>query len=187
MIKSDIIDDIKHFQWKEIISHGNRLEDLNDAQWRFLKGLVAELLVEKYSGIDGLTRVGQPHYDYVWDKHQIRVELKSLFSAKMYDKYGKVKNNFTVKLNNSNGTNKKEKMSADEVAEILLVVYNDGAFAVDQTTVIERSQAGGDGFVVKLKKTDIIEISGKMSATDTTSFDLKEKISNAIRESIQSL
>ena len=67
---------------------GNKLEDLNDRQWRFIKGLVIELIVEKYSGEDGLTYVGDSFKDYFWKKYNLTVELKSGLSGSMYGKKG---------------------------------------------------------------------------------------------------
>ena len=184
MISSEILDALKSFEWQDIIIKGNKLEDLNDQQWRFIKGLVAELIIEKHSGPDGLKYVGEDHKDYDWPKFNLTVELKSGFSGSMYVKKGSLRKHFSIKFNNSNGTNKKDKFDPDEVADILLVVKNDGAFVVDKETVIRCSRKGGDGFGVILTKDDITVITGKISVNNTDTLNLKERITDAIREVI---
>jgi|694.fasta_scaffold02179_5 hypothetical protein len=184
MITDNILQDLKSFEWQEIINKGNQLEDLNDRQWRFMKGLVAELIIEKHSGPNGLVYVGEDHKDYDWPHHGLTVELKSGLSGSMYGKKGKVQSKFNIKFNNSNGTNKKDKLDPNEVADILLVVKNDGAFAVDKNTVISRSKKGGDGFDVHLYRSDIIEITGKMSVNNAVSLDIKKRLEDAIRQAI---
>lgn len=180
----DVINALKSFEWEDIIAKGNMLEDLNDRQWRFIKGLVAELIVEKHSGPNGLKYVGADHKDYDWPKFNLSVELKSGLSGSMYGRRGNLNKHFGVKFNNSNGTNKKDKLDSSEVADILLVVKNDGAFAVFKDDVIRCSRKTGDGFVVILTRNDIIEITGKIAVNSTVNLNLKEKITNAIREVI---
>lgn len=179
-----ILDALKNWEWQDIITKGNKLEDLNDRQWRFMKGLVIELIVEKHSGPDGLIYVGEDHKDYDWPLFDKTVELKSGLSGSMYGKKGQLSKNFTIKFNNSNGTNKKDHLDPSEVADILLVVKNDGAFVVDKDTVIRCSRKGGDGFEVRLFKTDIIELTGKIIISNTDNLNLKERLTNAIREVI---
>ena len=183
-MQQEVIDAVKAFDWLGIIGKATRLEDLNDRQWRFIKGLVAELIVEKHSGPNGLVYVGADHKDYDWPHFGLSVELKSGLSGSMYGKKGQLNKNFTIKFNNSNGTNKKTKLDANEVADILLVVKNDGAFIVDQATVIRCSKKGGDGFDVVLTRDDIIEVTGKIAVNNSDNLNLKEKITNAIREVI---
>jgi len=181
---SIIIDALKQFEWESIITKGNKLEDLNDRQWRFIKGLVAELIVEKHSGSNGLKYVGENHKDYEWQIFNLSVELKSQLSCSMYGKKGATCKNFTIDLNNSRGTNKKDKLDCNEVADILIVIRNDGAFALDKETVIKHSIKTGDGFDVRVSKNDIIELTGKIVVNNTNSLNLKERITDAIREVI---
>ncbi len=183
-MQQEVIDAVKAFDWSGIIGKATRLEDLNDRQWRFIKGLVAELIVEKHSGPNGLVYVGADHKDYDWPHFGLSVELKSGLSGSMYGKKGQLNKNFTIKFNNSNGTNKKTKLDASEVADILLVVKNDGAFIVDQATVIRCSKKVGDGFDVVLTRDDIIEVTGRIAVNNSDNLNLKEKITNAIREVI---
>ena len=183
-LNQEIVNALKNFEWQDIIAKGNKLEDLNDRQWRFMKGLVIELILEKHSGSDGLIYVGEDHKDYDWPLFDKTVELKSGLSGSMYGKKGQLNKNYSIKFNNSNGTNKKDHLDPNEVADILLVVKNDGAFAVDKDTVIRSSSKGGDGFVVTLSKNDIIEITGKIEVSNNDNLNLKERITNAIREVI---
>jgi hypothetical protein len=183
-MNEDIVKAFKSFEWQDIVTKGNKLEDLNDRQWRFIKGLVIELIVEKHSGQDGLKYVGADHKDYDWPKHEVTVELKSGLSGSMYGKKGQLNKNFSIKFNNSNGTNNKSKLEAAEVADYLLVIKNDGAFIADRDTVIRCSRKGGDGFDVVLSKDDIVELTGKITVNNSDNLNLKEKITNAIREVI---
>jgi len=183
-LSQEIIDALRKFDWHQIIDKGNKLEDLNDRQWRFIKGLVIELIVEKYSGQDGLTYVGDMFKDYHWKKYNLNVELKSGLSGSMYGKKGNLNKNFLIKLNNSNGTNKKDTLSPDEVADILIVIKNDGAFVVDKNTIIRCSKKTGDGFDLMLNRGDVIQLTGKLYPKTMNNLNLKEKIMNAIRSVI---
>ena len=183
-LSQEIIDALRKFDWHQIIDKGNKLEDLNDRQWRFIKGLVIELIVEKYSGQDGLTYVGDMFKDYHWKKYNLNVELKSGLSGSIYGKKGNLNKNFLIKLNNSNGTNKKDTLSPDEVADILIVIKNDGAFVVDKNTIIRCSKKTGDGFDLMLNRGDVIQLTGKLYPNTMNNLNLKEKIMNAIRSVI---
>ena len=183
-LSQEIIDALRKFDWHQIIDKGNKLEDLNDRQWRFIKGLVIELIVEKYSGQDRLTYVGDMFKDYHWKKYNLNVELKSGLSGSMYGKKGNLNKNFLIKLNNSNGTNKKDTLSPDEVADILIVIKNDGAFVVDKNTIIRCSKKTGDGFDLMLNRGDVIQLTGKLYPNTMNNLNLKEKIMNAIRSVI---
>ena len=177
-LSQEIIDALRKFDWHQIIDKGNKLEDLNDRQWRFIKGLVIELIVEKYSGQDGLTYVGDMFKDYHWKKYNLNVELKSGLSGSMYGKKGNLNKNFLIKLNNSNGTNKKDTLLPDEVADILIVIKNDGAFVVDKNTIIRCSKKTGDGFDLMLNRGDVIQLTGKLYPNTMNNLNLKEKIMN---------
>jgi hypothetical protein len=183
-IKQEIIDSLKSFEWDKIITKCNGLEDLNERQWRFAKGLIVELIVEKHSGVDGLTYVGKDHKDYDWPKYDSTVELKSGVSDTIYGKKGNLRTSYSFKLNNSLGTNKKSVLDPKDVADILLVVKNDGAFVVDKQTVIDRSKSNGDGFDVILKKEDIIEISGRIVVDNPECLNIKQRLLDAIRQVI---
>ena len=184
-MNQNIIDDLKAFDWQTIIEYGNSLDDLNDGQFRFIKGLAVELCVEKHSN-GNLVYVGAKHKDFDWPKHNITAELKSQLSTGMYNKKGRLKKNYSIKLNNSHGTNKQVTIDPADVADVIIVVRDDGAFAIDQATAIRNAKAGGDGFEVKVSRDEIVELTGLVVPDRTFDTNLKEKISNAIRDSLPS-
>lgn len=183
MINPDIIQELKQFNWQTIIDFGNSLDDLNDRQWRFLKGLVAELTVEEHS-FNNLKYVGEDHKDYNWPSQDLTVELKSQLSGPMYTKKGLLRKNFSIKLNNSNGTNKKDVLDLTEVADLLLVVRSDGSFVIDKTTVLTNYRKGGDGFEVVVAASQITEISGKIQPKNKFQTQIKKDVTDVIRKSI---
>jgi hypothetical protein len=184
-MNQNIIDDLKAFNWQTIIEYGNSLGDLNEGQWRFLKGLVVELVTEKFSN-GNLIYVGAKHKDFDWPRHNISisVELKSQFTKSMYDKKGRLRKNYTIKLNNSHGTNEKKKMDIADVADLIIVVRDDGAFAIDQDTAIRNAISGGDGFEVKVTKSEIVELSGLIVPDKVYNTNLKQQIMTVIRNSL---
>ena len=180
-----VISDFKEFNWQKIINWGNSLNDLNDAQFRFLKGHAVEIAIEKFADGD-LTYVAEVHRDYVWPKHNISVEAKTQFSAPMFDRNGNLKDKFDIKINNSNGTNKKTALNPNDVADYVLVVRKDGAFVVDKETVIHKSKGNGDGFTCTVGKQDIIPITGKLNATVVPN-GIRKGVDRIIRESLENI
>ena len=183
MINSNIISELKKFNWQTIIDFGCSLDSLNERQWRFLKGLVVELAVEEHSE-KNLIYVGQDHKDFDWPINNISVELKSQLSGPMYTKKGQVRKNFSIKLNNSNGTNNKHTLNPNQVADILLVIRNDGVFAIDRSVVMANYKKGGDGFEVVVTADQITEISGKINSGKQYTNTIKEDVKNVIRNAI---
>jgi len=184
-MNQNIIDGLKAFDWQTIVEYGNSLDDLNSRQWRFLKGLVCELITEKCSN-GNLVYVGQDHKDFDWPRHNISisVELKSQLSARMYTKKGRLRKNYPIKLNNSHGTNEKKKIDAKDVADIIIVVRDDGAFMIDQATAIKHAKPAGDGFNVTVTGDEVIELSGLVVPDKVYTTNLKEKIMTVIRDSL---
>ena len=179
-----IINDLKSFNWQKIIDYGNGLDDLNDAQLRFIKGRAVELSIEKFADGD-LKYVGEVHKDYDWPKHNISVEAKSQFSAKMFDRHGKLKDKFDIKINNSNGTNTKTVLDPADVADCVLVIRKDGAFVVDRETVIANSKSDGDGFVCRVEPNQITPLTDKLVANPSQPANISEGINRIIRESLE--
>lgn len=182
-MNQNIIDDLKAFDWQTIIEYGNSLDDLNDGQFRFIKGLAVELCVEKHSN-GNLVYVGAKHKDFDWPKHNITAELKSQLSGGMYGKKGHLKKNYTIKLNNSHGTNKQKTINPADVADVIIVVRDDGAFAIDKATAIRNARSGGDGFEVKVTKGEVVELSGLVIPNKTFNTNLKRIIIAAIQASL---
>ena len=183
-MNTEIIDDLKAFNWQTIIDYGRSLDDLNDSQWRFLKGLVIELTIEKHSNDPTFKYVGAVHKDYEWSKHNIAVELKSQMSAKMYTSKGHLRPNFSVKLSNSMGTNTKRRMTRADVADVLVVVTDNGAYAISQKTLLANQKKLGDGFSVTVTSADIIELSGVITKKTTYANGIKQAMMAAITAAI---
>ena len=177
-----VITDIKLWNWQTIIDFSNSLDDFNDAQWRFLKGLIIELAVEKHSE-PTLQYVGQVHKDFVWGRHGIDIELKSNMTASMYTKKGKYRKNYSIKLNNSMGTNKKA-LSAQDVADIIVVPTKNGVFALDRATVLANHTLLGDGVSVKVTGSEIIPITGPITQHTAYATNLKQAIMAAITQAL---
>ena len=186
MLSNEVIKDLKDFDWQAIVDYGNSLSDFNDAQWRFLKGLIAELTVEANSK-NNLEYIAEEHRDYVWPKYNIDVELKSQLSDNMYNKNGTLRKNYEVKLSNTNGTNKNKTLPQSHVADCVIVVRNDGAFVIDKQTVMAHAKVQGDGVSIKVPKEKIVEISGRILCKNTYNNNLKQLIMDAIRNDIPSL
>ena len=180
-----VTDAFKDFEWQKIIDYANSLSDLNDAQLRFIKGLAIELAVEAMSNSD-LTYVGKKHKDFDWPSQGVSVELKSVVSQRMYNKKGQVKTLPGIRLNNSMGTNK-DALDPNNIADWLVAVLKDGAFAVSKQTVLSKAKHCGDGWDLKLTKNDIVEISGKIEKKNDYDPKLADIIRNAIKQSLSGL
>lgn len=185
-MNQNIVADLKDFDWQKIIDYANSLADLNDAQLRFLKGLAIEAAVEKFSNSD-IKYVGEKHRDYVWPSQgDISVELKSIVSQGMYNKKGEIKSLPGIRLNNSMGTNK-DRLDPDTIADVLIAVLKDGAFAVSKQTVLSKAKHLGDGWELKLTEDDIVELSGCIKTKNTYDTKLSESVRNAVQQSLSSL
>lgn len=185
-MNQNTINTLKKFDWQKIIDYANSLADLNDAQLRFLKGLAIESATEKFSNTD-IKYVGEKHRDFVWpSQNDASVELKSIVSQGMYTKDGHVKSLPGIRLNNSMGTNK-DKLDPDTIADILIAVLKDGAFAVSKQTVLTKAKHLGDGWELKLTEQDIVELSGKITTKNTYNTKLSESVRDAIKQSLSNI
>ena len=183
MIDQEVIDDLKNrVNWETVLKYGNGLDDCNDKQWRFIKGLVIELATAKHSK-NLLTYVGEDHKDFDWTERNLTVELKSQMSAKLYDKKGKLAKKFSIRLNNSNGTNKSTILDPAIVADIIIVPRSNGVFIIDKDTVMKYYKHKGDGFDVIFPNTVITEITGRKDIEKKT-LGLKQIILDAIQNAI---
>jgi hypothetical protein len=180
-MNANIINDLKALDWQTIINFGNSLSDLDEAQLRFLKGLVVELTVEKYSDIK---YVGDVHRDFEWKRHSVDIELKSQLSLSMHTKKEKLCKTFNIQLSNSYGTNNQDALDLDNVADILIVVRKDGAFVIDRHTVMEHAVKRGDGWFLKIPNTKINDLTGLIKQQTTYQSTLKQDIINLIKQAI---
>ena len=181
-MNTQIVNDLKQYDWNFLIGYGKCLDQLNTRQFRFIKGFVCEELVASEDAT--LSCVREDHRDFYWNKHNVSIELKSQLSQSMYKKKGELRKTFIVKFTNSNGTNKKDVLDPAHICDITLVIRNDGAFIVDKETVIKNLIKTGDGFDLKLTNKDLIEISGYVQDTAKYDIDLEKVMVDAIRESI---
>lgn len=174
----------KTIDWQKVIDVCQSLDDLNDSQYRFVKGRTIELLIQELSnGV--LEFVGEKHKDFNCKKYKCTVELKSLVSQNLYNKKT-MRPNFTVKFNNSNGTNKVE-INPNHVTDYLLVVLKNGVVLVEKKVVLENLKHQGDGWDLKLQPDKVIEISGKVDINTKYIINMKEKIDSVITNTIRNL
>lgn len=179
----EIIEDLKKFSWQFIIDYGNSLSQLNDKQLRFLKGFVCEQLVACEDSTLELVRID--HTDFIWHKHNVTIELKSQLSMCMYGKRGNLNKTFVIKFTNSNGTNNKNTLLNDEIADYTLVIRNNGSFLLDKETVLKNLVKTGDGFDVKINRDQLIEISGPIKQVSKYNVDIETKLVEYIRNGIE--
>ena len=186
-----VLNDMKNFNWQKIIEIGNGLTDLDNQQWRFIKGLVVEKATAKNSGKDGLVYVGsdKDHMDFNWPKHNVTVELKSIFSETLYTKKDQLREKeYNILFNNSNGSNKLDKLVKEQVADYLIVVTSDGAFVVDQDTVIKKADSEGDGFKLKVKIKDVVRLTdNKIIVENAKCLGLRKVLEDAIDKMLDSV
>lgn len=176
---------LKSYEWQNVIDLTPSLETLNESQFRFLKGFIIEIATEKCSNGE-LKYVGLPHKDFDWTTLNLCVELKSVTSSSFFKKNGHLRDYFSFKLNNSNGTNNKNSLMNTDVCDIIVLIKNDGVAIVDKETVIENSIKTGDGFYVNLQKKDIIMITEKLIPKSRETINFKKVIENAIQEQLKS-
>lgn len=180
----DFVNWAKNLNWQKIHNVCDSLNDLNDSQYRFLKGRVIELLIENFSnGV--LTFVGEKHKDFNCDKFNCTIELKSEISNTLYTKKG-LRSTFGVRFNNSMGTNKSS-LDPAHVADYVIIVKKDGSVLVDKSTVLKNVKSHGDGFSLILKPNDVVELSGKITTTEKFDINLKKHVDNLITETISNL
>lgn len=178
------IDWAKTVDWQAINNVCNSLDDLNDSQYRFLKGRFIELLVEHYSK-GFLEFVGEKHKDFNCNQYNCTIELKSEVSNSLYNKKS-MRPNFSVIFNNSMGTNKVA-IDPDHVTDYLIIIKKDGVILVDKKTILENVKSNGDGFVLKLQPNKVIELSGKLSPNKKYELNIKKKVDLLLKETIINL
>lgn len=176
---------LKSYKWQNVIDLASSLATLNESQFRFMKGLIIEIATEKCSNNE-MKYVGLPHKDFDWIPLNLTVELKSMTSSSFFKKNGILRDTVTFKLNNSNGTNKKNTLTDSEVCDIILLIKNDGVAIVDKETIIKNLIKTGDGFIVNLTKKDITMITEKLVSKSEQTINFKKVIENVIQEQLNS-
>lgn len=175
----DAIEEMKRFDWETILDKANSLSAFNKASWRFMKAKIIELIVEKYSN-GNLVYVDEKHKDFDWPSKNISVELKSITSSKIFtEKRKKLKQKYSILLNNSMGTNNKNMLDISEISDIILVIYIDGVFAITKDTALKHARKNGDGYRLFVPKQDIIPIALRKDFAASN-----ENLSNVLSEII---
>jgi hypothetical protein len=103
----------------------------------------------------------------------------------MYTKKEGLRKNFSIKLNNSNGTNKKATLSPSEVCDIIVVIRNDGAFLVDKDTCLKYAKSNGDGFELNVSSNLVTELSGVISKKIKYPSTLQDSFMKLMKDKIE--
>jgi hypothetical protein len=185
-IDKKILKDLRGFDWQKVLDYGYSLTDLNDAQLRFFKGLAIEKAIEHASN-GAIKYIGEEHRDFHWPKRKLYIEGKSQFSDTLFTKKAQLRGTLKIKLSNSNGTNKKGSIDPNDVADLLLLIRQDGVVVIDKQVVVAQSRADGDGFVLTVKSSDVELVVGPLSVQNVYKTNLKEELYNAIERSLSSL
>jgi hypothetical protein len=178
----------KTIDWQTINDVCESLSDLNDSQYRFIKGRFIELMVDQFSG-NVLTYVGDKHKDFDCAKFKCTVELKTVTSDTLYKTLqGKyvLRDTTSVIFNNSMGTNKKV-LDPDNVADYTIVIKDGGVALTDKATVLRRAKLNGDGCTIGLKPEDLTELTGRLSHITEYKLNMKDKLDSLLRDTIANL
>ena len=180
-----VISDLKSFDWKQVIDYGNNLgPKFNNAQWRFMKGLIMEKATESYANDPTFKYVGEKHCDFTWEKHNITIEQKSKMADKFYTKKNKLKKTLNFILTNSQGTNNSTKISSISVADVLIGISSDGVVFAPKDVVMKYLTENGDGYVVNIPGSEIVEITGYLEPRATYENNLYEVLITAMEENL---
>ena len=162
------VSDIKKFDWQTVINVATSLSCFNDRLNRFQKAYIIESIIEKCSNDSTFKYVDSTGYDYLWDKHKVRVELKSQVneSDSIYNnRNGKIRKNFTIHFQNGYNTDKVFTLSKSDIPELLLIVRGDGVVAIKQEDLIKFAHKKGADLHVTVPGKNVIEITGKCTKT----------------------
>lgn len=186
MSDDSILKILKSFDWQKIIDLVPSLINLNEAQWRFLKGYIIETAIEEISNKE-LIYVAEKHKDFIWPSKNLSVELKSATSETFYKKNGTLKEVFSFKFTNSNGTNNKSELSEDMICDFIILIKKDGIAYISKEKVLKNLIKTGDGFILKVNKNDVVEISGRMTPTSSVQIDFKGVIQNVVQQNLRKI
>jgi hypothetical protein len=183
-----VVTDLKSFNWRKVVDYGNSLgPKFDDAQWRFMKGLIMEKATEQHANDPTFKYVGETHCDFKWGKHKITIEQKSKMAGKFYTKKNKLKKTLGFILTNSYGTNNSNKISVTSVADGLIGISSDGVVFAPKDVVMKHLTQNGDGFVVNIPASEVIEITGHLEPGIKYENNLDQDFQIAIEENINRL
>jgi hypothetical protein len=170
-----VIDHIKLWDWNFIIHYGlNHIGQLKGkgSQYNWLRGDLVEEVIASQD--DTLEFVGEHHKDFEWHRYGITLECKSLLNNTMYDRRGKLKSNFKVKLCSLRS---KRKIKVNEICDVILVVMKDGSFIIPKNLATHNIIQSGKQVDIIIASNHIIEISGPKNLTRIIQkIDINEKV-----------
>ena len=173
-IDAEVISKLKSFDWDFIIDFAlNHVSMIKGNQYNFLRGSLIESVVNEQD--DQLKFVGENHKDFVWYRFNgLTLECKSLLNNTMYDRRGKLKDSFTVKLCSLRS---KRKIKPDEICDIILVIMKDGSFIIPKHAAIHNTIQKDKQIDIVIGSNHIIEISGPKNLTKVTQkVDINEMV-----------
>lgn len=174
-ISSEVVAKLQSFDWDFIIDFAlNHVSKIKGNQYNFLRGGLIEDVIGEQD--DQLIFVGENHKDFRWDRFGISLESKSLLNNTMYDRRGKLKDNFTIKLCNLRS---KRKIKSNEICDVILVIMKDGSFIIPKNIAIHNTIQKGNQIDISVASNHIIEISGPKNLTTVTQkIDINEMVKN---------
>jgi hypothetical protein len=171
----EVISKLKSFEWDFIIDFAlNHVNNIRGNQYNFLRGgLIEDVIAEQDAELEF---VGENHKDFEWHRFGMSLECKSLLNNTMYDRRGKLKDNFTIKLCSLRS---KRKIKQNEICGVILVIMKDGSFIIPKHVAIHNTIQKGNQIDIVIGSKHIIEISGpKNLSTVTQKIDINEMVKN---------
>lgn len=174
-VDSEVILKLKSFDWDFIIDFAlNHVSKIKGNQYNFLRGGLMEDVISEQD--NQLIFVGENHKDFMWHRFGMSLECKSLLNNTMYDRRGKLKDNFTIKLCSLRS---KRKIKPNEICDVVLVIMKDGSFIIPKHVAIHNTIQKGNQIDIVIGSKHIIEISGpKNLSMVTQKIDINEMVKN---------
>lgn len=170
-----IVYQLKSWEWDFIIHFGlNHIGKLKGkgSQYNWLRGDMVEDVIGTQD--DTLEFVGENHKDFHWHLFDISLECKSLLNNSMYDRRGRLKDSYKVKLCSLRS---KRPIKESEVCDIILVVMKDGSFIIPKEAAIKWASQKGQQVDIEIDSQHIIEISGAKNLSKTVQkIDSNERV-----------
>lgn len=174
-IDTEIISKLKSFDWDFIIDFSlNHVSKIKGNQYNFLRGgLIEDVISEQDKQLEF---VGENHKDFQWHRFNLSLECKSLLNNTMYNRRGKLKDNFTIKLCSLRS---KRKIKTEEICDIILVIMKDGAFVIPKHVAVHNTIQKGNQIDIVIGSKHIVEISGSKNLSAVSQkIDINEMVKN---------
>lgn len=179
----NIVNDMKSFSWDLFYESAPvLLHNMHGKKMMHYRGYAAQTLITHICN-DNTFLIEQEKdvQQFKWNKHNITVSLKSLFSKSLYNKHMSLKN-LKFKMSDSFGTNTRSKPDFNDLPEICLITTSDGVVAIDRNVMYERAVHGGDGFYLQLQPfdMDVVYHNRNNFGCDGSNLDIKRDIHSVI-------